>query len=346
MSAEIRSAEPCRQCWAPAVRHYEPFHHMNLAKLNLTLALLLFGCSSSYKIRVQTIPKGKYDIYVDNKHYGTTGESGNASVETEKIRFSRVPLLEIRRNDTACGFMQLKENDSLYPWLHPHSLNVYSHKHDSFHRFDVTFLEDIDFGPLPLTDKKLDTVCDRFDLGRKGPVKTVFSIIARDTNSFSYWGLQRHLEKYLEENGSSWSRSDSVLFAATSYTSLNKSKDSLSHDLWKECSKQGIKYLVLFFGFSMNYSNGISPGDAITALSINIFGNLLSGLTGFYVIAIPGSQSLSRPTVCCAVYSVKPNRCIFKAAESTAFSDNNDGRKEVDGIVSKLLSKVHMLIGK
>ena len=155
----------------------------------------------------------------------------------------------------------------------------------------MTFLLNIDYVPKPLTEKDIDPIYNKFDFKKNEKVKIVYSIIGNDTNSYSYWGLKRHLVRYLENNGYSWSFADSILFRAINDTSLIKSNDSLAYEISTECTKQGIKYLVLFFGFSINYSKGIAPGDVGASLAITSLGLLSGRLTGLYIFAIPNGQS-------------------------------------------------------
>ena len=227
------------------------------------------------------------------------------------------------------------------------SINVFSVKAKNQTDFDVTFLFNPCDAPKPLTE--CDIVIDHpnniFQFRSKfNPPNVTFGIFGTDTNNYSYFGLRRHVNRYIQDNNIPWGTADSSLQMAILDTSAAPLSNSLPGIVWQEANKQHIDYLVIFFGYSLNFSKGIAPANAVASAAISTIGIASFATFGFGAIAIPnGQRTFTNPIILCKVYSVNPNVCIFNGKE-TVTSYNDDTVGQVREIMSKLIKKINVVI--
>jgi hypothetical protein len=307
------------------------------------LSVLTFGCTTRYNIKIKTIPKGQYDIYVNKNKYGVITNS-DTSFQTEEVSMFKPLLVEIKNNESY-GYANLNNNDS----SNVNYLNTYKIEYGSG-KYTLTFIFNADYVPRPFTEIDLNpknkSKVFKFNNGINSP-KVAFCILGSDTNSYSYFGLKRHLDRYLESNNYSWRFANTNIQKVLNENALKASYDSLSSEIWKEASNQSIKYLIMFYGYSINGSKGVAPSDVAASAAISSFGVLAGSLTGLYIFATPNGQSqITKPTIFCAIYSVNPNRCILKAKEAiTSYNDDNI-KSQVNIVLTNLFNKIDILINK
>jgi len=306
--------------------------------------IILYGCSERYILNIKTIPKGEYSISVDQQNYGNTSLSGDTTIVTEKISLFKKSRLELKSTD-GYGFIQMSGEETFLKKLNVYSFNVRSPRN-----YSITFLFDVDKVPRPFTEKDIcqKNKCYSFNFSKKCKLpKVLYCIIGNDTNSYSYFGLKRHVDYYLDSNRYSWTQADVNLQKAITEYSFKSFNDSLSPEIFMDAALQNVKYLVLFYGFSINDAKGVSPATVGASIAITTLGTILGSQTGLFIFAFPnGQDEITNPTVCCAIFSVNPNRCIFKAKESLTSYNKTDIRGQINNVVESMFKKIDVIIPK
>jgi hypothetical protein len=145
-------------------------------------------------------------------------------------------------------------------------------------------------------------------------------------------------------NGYSWDTVNSDLTRRITLglaDDATNNPDSLPYAAWDLAASQKIKYLVVFYGYSVLESHGVAPGTAAASVALTALGLLVGVNTGFYTVVYPTGKD--RKTVMdsyCAIFKVEPNKCLYNGKESIASFNNSDIETQIIGLYSKVFKNI------
>lgn len=339
--------------------------------LALFIATLLHSCAY-YRIHIHVDPPDLYNVKLNNEiNKGETNPSGTADLTLTGLPITASPKITVE-NKKYQGYALL---DSRIPLKAARNLDSLSVAGDTSggREYSLWFLVDeAHYGRahnLPPTAAPFDWRADSMPSAqvlsiekyidpnngstvvrlkkRPSPAKVSYWIVSNDTNNYSYFGLKRHLDRFLENNGYSWKYADTEMQDAVFSVAKGASMDSMSLNILDAALKDTLDYLVLFFGYSIGGSKQVDVKNIVSSAVLTTVGVLTAPMTGILFFAIPGKteMEITEPSVFCTIYSVKPNKCIFRDRESLKGADQ-EIRAQIDAMVANLFRRIDPLLVK
>jgi hypothetical protein len=302
------------------------------ATLFACLAVASLCSCVNYRIHVKVLPPDTYKVRLnDETDLGSTDSTGTADFTLMKMSKASTPKISIE-NKKLNGYAVL---DAYEPTLDSKNLDSLSVAKvvNGYREYSLRFLVE---RAQPKPHVPL----------RSRPARVSYWIVNSDTNDYSYFGLKRHLDKYFEDHTLSWMLADAELQKAIS-SAGGVSKDSLSPEVLKSVVRDTLDYLILFFGYSIGGSKQPAINNIVGAAVLTTLGILTAPMTGMLFFAAPGKTEveITEPSVFCTIYSVRPNKCIFRGKESLEGSDQNI-KVQIDSMVSNLFQRIDKVTGR
>jgi hypothetical protein len=154
-----------------------------------------------------------------------------------------------------------------------------------------------------------------------------------------------HVEYNMEKNGCGWNAVDSDLTRRITLglaDDTTNNPDSLPYAAWDLAASQKIKYIVVFYGYSVLESRGIAPGTAVASVALTTLGILVGVNTGFYTIVYPtGQDRKSVMDTYCAIFSIDSNRCLYNAKSSIESFNSSNIEAQIMGLYDQLFDEIN-----
>jgi hypothetical protein len=317
----------------------------------MSLAVIsLMNCSIVYNVHIRSIPEGDYDIFYDKTRYGIMPHKGDTTIQFPKTSVLKAPILELKGVDRY-GCFQFGVYDSTRKMINVKSFNI---KGYSIRNCDIVFdmNRTIEANPLsPINESIGLTAHDLKDLSSSQIHYCVADLQllqkgfkAYDYDNTEYKIMKKFVDDNITLNEYSWDTVNSdltrrITLGLASDTTNNP--DSLPYAAWDLAASQKIKYLVVFYGYSLLESNGVAPGTIAASVALSTIGILVGVNTGFFTIVYPtGKDCKSVMDSYCAIFSVEPNKCIYNGKASLTSFNNSNIEKQITDLYTQLFENI------
>jgi hypothetical protein len=300
-----------------------------------------------YNVHIQAIPEGDYDIFYNQTRYGIMPPKGDTTIQFPKISIFDSPVIELKGVDRY-GCYQLGLCDSFRKIE-----NVKNFKTEGFRIRNCDIVFDMNKQePAPqnnrsnsltsqdiknLSSSQIHYCVADLQLLQKG-------IKAYDYDNTEYKIMKKFVDFNIKSNAYSWDTVNSDLARRVTLglaDDTTNNPDSLPYAAWDLAASQKIKYLVVFYGYSLLESHGVSPEAAVASIALTTIGLLVGVNTGFYTIVYPnGKEVKSVMDSYCAIFSIQPNRCLYNGKASLTTFNNNNIEQQITGLYSKLFNNI------
>ena len=252
------------------------------------LAVASFCSCVNYRIHVQVLPPDVYNVKLDDQiDKGKTDHTG--AIDFTLINMSKAvsPKISVE-NGKYNGFAVL---DPYAPMIAAKNLDtlIVVKGADGYREYSLWFIVNEAAGKH--VRRNYDLSVGRHS-NNGNPARISYWIVSNDTNSYSYFGLKRHLDKYFEDNGLSWNLADTGLQKAMCLSAAGASKDSMPLNVLNAALKDTLDYLVLFFGYSVGGSKQPAVANIVGSAVLTTIGILTAPVTGMLFFAGPGKTEV------------------------------------------------------
>lgn len=327
------------------------FNRSNRFFLFISIAVIsLMNCSTVYNVRIRSIPEGDYDIFYNKTPYGIMPPNGDTTIQFPEISVLKSPLLELKGVDRY-GCFQFGITDSTRKMRNVKSFKA---KGFSIRNYDIVFdmnnnieanaVSQINHS-IGLTNQNIKDLSSSqihycvadLQLLQKGSK-------AYDYDNTEYKIMKKFVDYNITLNEYSWDTVNSDLTRRITLglaVNATNNPDSLPYAAWDLAASEKIKYIVVFYGYSLLESKGVAPGSVAASVALTTLGILVGVNTGFFTVAYPNGKDLK--TVMdsyCAIFSVQPNKCLYNGKVSLTSFNNSNIETQIAGLYKKLFEKI------
>jgi len=161
--------------------------------------------------------------------------------------------------------------------------------------------------------------------------------------------MKKYVEGNIEANGYRWEKVDDdltrrITLGLAEDTAHNP--DSLPYAAWDLASSNGIKYVVVFYGYSLLESKGIAPETAVASVALTALGVLVGVHTGVYTIVYPtGQDRKSIMDSYCSIFAVDSNKCIYTTKTTLSSFNTSNLEDQIAGLYKKIFGSIKPFFG-
>lgn len=312
--------------------------------------LFFVNCSTVYNVHITTVPEGDYDIYYDKKPCGVMPAKGDTTIRFPEISYFKAPLLEVKGID-CYGCFQFSMNDSTRKIK---NVRNYKIRGGRVKNCEVVFDLNKPKQETPPVPKIRTTGISSQEIKNIASSQVHYCVAdlqllqkgikAYDYDNTEYKIMKKYVEYNMQKNGYGWDTINGDLTRRITLGLANDTAndpDSLPYAAWDLAASQKIKYIVVFYGYSLLESRGVAPTTAAASVALSTLGILIGVGTGFYTIVYPtGKDRKSVMDSYCAVFSVDSNKCLYNAKVSITSFNNSTVEDQIRGLYDKLFEKI------
>jgi hypothetical protein len=273
--------------------------------------------------------------------------NGDTTIQFPKISAFESPIIELKGVDRY-GCYQLGFCDSF-----PKIQNVKSFKSEGFSKRKCDIVFDMNKqDPASQNNHSISLSAQdikNLSLSQVHYCVADLQLLQKGIKAYDYDNTEtKIMKKFVDNNiklsGYSWDTVNSDLTRRITLglaDDTTNNPDSLPYAAWDLAASKKMKYIVVFYGYSLLESNGVSPGAAVASIALTTIGLLAGVKTGYYTIVYPtGKEVKSVMDSYCAIFSVEPNRCLYNGKSSLTSFNNTNIEQQITDLYSKLFYNI------